>query len=566
MVASACAAGALVFLLFAALTKRHGVGRDLHKLFCLVGAYVALRPPLLMAGVFAEERRNQTLGLLFLSGLSAGEIFVSKVFSAAMIAFTGVLAMFPLLALPFLLGGVSFDLFLATVVALPNLLAFALAVTLLASVLTEDDGAAMVLVVVLAVIVSAAPALIYLVQMHLSPGTTSAAWWLRLSPAYGAYLIWTGLGWAPVAEFWRNSAVTLCWSVLCLLAADVALRRLWRQWQENPEGACRSGRWHRMLHGNGQGRRRLAARWLEVNPYVWLAARDREPTALAWLAVGGLALVWLLCLVVWGKTWISVPNFFITAALLNLSLHWMIRYTAAHGLATYRRDGSYELLLTTPLNPCDIVGGQLEALRWHFAPVARVVLIINAALMVAGLAVRSWTPRALFVYGVVWAYLLTWALAQSLNWRGALGAMSSSLNSGRPAHAVWRSAGFDSQSWIWILIDLGWLYAWLSHVGFPRFPSGSKPEILIATAAAGLFLLVVLVKIILATWSRLPDLNTGGAPDRRERLLVSVFREVVRQPMPGPEAPPLKQWGFPVSSYTNNFGAGPRQVLRLRSK
>jgi len=219
MVASACAAGALVFLLFAALTKRHGVGRDLHKLFCLVGAYVALRPPLLMAGVFAEERRNQTLGLLFLSGLSAGEIFMSKVFSAAMIAFTGVLAMFPLLALPFLLGGVSFDLFLATVVALPNLLAFALAVTLLASVLTEDDGAAMVLVVVLAVIVSAAPALIYLVQMHLSPGTTSAAWWLRLSPAYGACLIWTGLGWAPVAEFWRNSAVTLCWSVLSLLAA-----------------------------------------------------------------------------------------------------------------------------------------------------------------------------------------------------------------------------------------------------------------------------------------------------------------------------------------------------------
>jgi hypothetical protein len=40
---------------------------------------------------------------------------VSKTISAAAVIFSDLLAIMPLLALPFLLGGVSFELFLATV-------------------------------------------------------------------------------------------------------------------------------------------------------------------------------------------------------------------------------------------------------------------------------------------------------------------------------------------------------------------------------------------------------------------------------------------------------------------
>src|SRR5439155_8696917 len=97
-----------------------------------------------------------------------------------------------------------------------------------------------------------------------------------------------------------------------------------------------------------------------------LAARDRRPARLAWLAVGALTLLWLVGYVLWPAKWPSVPNFFITATVLNLSLRWMIHYTAAAGLTLARRDGSYEWLLTTPLPTRDIVRGQLEALRCHF--------------------------------------------------------------------------------------------------------------------------------------------------------------------------------------------------------
>ena len=528
IVAAACSGGALLFLCVATMTGSRTAGRDLHKLFCLAGAYMALRTPLLMAGAFAEERRNQTLGLLFLSGMGAGEIFLSKLFSAVMIAFSGLLAMFPLLALPFLIGGVSFDLFLATIVTLPNLLVFALAVTLLASVLTQDDGAAIVLVGVLAALLCAVPAMVYWGQAHFAPGAEPSSAWLRLSPAYGPYLVWRGLSPARGGEFWRSFVVTLCWSLLCLLAANVALRRLWRQWQENREVTSWSGRWRQLLHGKAQGRQRLAARWLAANPYAWLAARDRQPTTLAWLVVGGLALVWGSCLVVWRGAWLSVPNFCLTATLLNLALRWMIHYTAAQGLGSCRRDGTCELLLTTPLSPSDIVAGQLEALRWQFVPVTRVVLVLNAGLMLAGLPLRRWTPGALYVYSVFWACLLLWALAQHRNWRAPLLVMWVSLNCGRPAHAVWRATGLKPWWWICMIFNSS-VFGPL----FSRFPSGSRLEILWASWMGFLFLAATLGNLI-----------SAGGPNQRERRLVSEFRDIVREPLPDPDDPRFKKWNF----------------------
>ena len=56
------------------------------------------------ADCVSEEKREGTLGLLFLSGLGASEVFASKLFSAALVAFGDLLALFPMLAVPFLIG------------------------------------------------------------------------------------------------------------------------------------------------------------------------------------------------------------------------------------------------------------------------------------------------------------------------------------------------------------------------------------------------------------------------------------------------------------------------------
>ena len=471
-VAALAVGGTLLFLLLATVGGDRQAGHNLHQLLCLAAGYLVLQTPRLTAGIFAQERREQTLGLLFLSGLGATQVFASKLLSAALVAFGDLLVLFPMLAVPFLIGGVSFQQFLATICALPNFLFFVLAVCLLASVLTRDDGTAVMLTSVLLFLLCGAGPLIYEAQTKFSPGASLSPAWLLVSPAYGPYLAWRGFGTTPASDFWNNFGVTMAWSGLCLSVAAASLKLLWREREQDFGAVGWRARWQQWMHGYARGRRRLAATTLEANPFVWLAARDPQPAILAWLVVGGMVVVWLGCWAAWPNRWPSVPNFFLTATLFNLALRWIIQYTAARSLGEARRDGSYELLLTTPLDPSDIVSGQFEALRWHFRLVTRTVLVLEFAMMLAGLAGRPWTGSSLYVYGAIWTVLLSWAWSQSWQWWETSLVLWVSLNCARPAYAVWRATGLTWWCWLWIPANLQLLFAKL-----PTFPTGSQGEV-----------------------------------------------------------------------------------------
>lgn len=530
-VAALATAGSVLFLFLGALTGSPRMGQNLEQLLCVAGLYCVLQAPTLTAGVLAEERRNQTLGLLFLSGLGAVEVFVSKFLSSALVAFTNLLAIFPMLALPFLIGGVSFDLFLATICDLPALMLFALAVSLLASVLTREDGTAVVLANVLGAMLCVLTPAIYLAQSHFAPSSRPSLWWLRLSPAYGPRLVWTGLhsGFRPGerAEFWQNLALTLGWSALALGVAAFALSRLWREREvEAGTGGWRE-RWRRFVHGGRERRQRLGRLWLDANPFVWLAGRDRQPATLGWLVTGGFALVWLSCWIAWPARWPTVQNFFITATLLNYVLSWLIRQAAAQELGQARREYAYELLLTTPLSPNDIVRGAAEALRVHFRAVANFVLSLNVLMMLAGLAARRWNPGALVEYFLIWLVLLSWSWSLGHKWSRAAPVMWASLNCGRPAHAVWRTSGFNGAWMWWFLFNL-----WNMGRGFRRFPTGSLGELVLV-----LFFGLVWLAFLLGR--RTITKPAGGMLEKR---LIDEFREIVREPLPDPSDPRFKKW------------------------
>ncbi len=545
MTASALVAVSLAFLLIGVLTNGREAGRRLHQLLFLVGLYWVVRTPGRIAGAFAEERRCRTLGLLFLSGLGAAEVFASKVLSSALIALTDLLAMFPMLALPFLVGGTSYDLFLDTVVCLPNLMLLALAVGLLASALTVDESAAVVLAAALGTAICALPVAVYYGLWAISAGQPSLGW-LRLSPGWAAWSIWDAIGIGRRADVWTNFGVTLGWSAICLGGAAIVLKRLWRGQEEGAPRSVWRQRWQSWVHGDSAWRKRLAAEWLDAkppqgkrpfragNPFVWLAARDRQPAVLAWLVVGGITGAWLLCWALWRARWPSVPNFFITATLLLSSLAWIIRQTAAKALADARHDGSYELLLTTPLQPSEIVSGGLGALGWHFRAVGRCVLGLDALMLFAGLALRPWQPGALFVYLAVWAWLLWLSWRLSWDWRSCLLVMWAGLNSGRPALAVWRATGVHSHR----VIALCWVFnvfcfwGWKTFSHWSSFPSGSTNQVVLASCAALLLLLSLLGAYL--------GLDKLRAP--RERRLVAEFRDIVREPLPDRDDRRFRKW------------------------
>jgi ABC-type transport system involved in multi-copper enzyme maturation permease subunit len=68
---------------------------------------ILLIVPGLTADCIAREKREGTLGLLFLTPLSAGGIVAGKALAQGLRAFTLWLAVLPLLTIPFLTGGVT---------------------------------------------------------------------------------------------------------------------------------------------------------------------------------------------------------------------------------------------------------------------------------------------------------------------------------------------------------------------------------------------------------------------------------------------------------------------------
>ena len=82
----------------------------------------------LLAGVFltadclSEEKREGTLGLLFLTDLKGYDVVLGKFIARSLPALYGLLALLPLIGIPLLLGGVTGSEFWRMALALVNAL------------------------------------------------------------------------------------------------------------------------------------------------------------------------------------------------------------------------------------------------------------------------------------------------------------------------------------------------------------------------------------------------------------------------------------------------------------
>lgn len=512
-------------LLLMTMTNPATFGRSLHGFLLYVGLYIALaQTPALSAGLICRERQSQTLGLLFLAGMRPLEVFVSKVLSGALLSFTNLLALAPFMAVPFLSGGLSWQLFVATVFCLPNLLFFALALTILGSVLCAEEGAALVVAAVLGGVIAGLTPGLYQANLLLSGSRSISSDWLLVSPGYGAYLVLRDFAGGTPLDFWINSAVTFAWSCLALATAGAILKRTW---QDTPLAIPLSGwraRWHAGFRGTGAWRRNLSRRWLDTRPYTWLAMQDRSPERLAWVLVMGITASWLAAWLVWPKHWLGILNFLVTAGLLNGGVEVIALYAAGRRIGEDRRSGALELLLTTSLTPDEMIEDQLEALRQQFQPVFWGTLGLNLALMLGGFCLRDWPDLAAYTYVLVWLPFLFWSWRRSF--RSCLIGMWASLNCGRPVYAVWRATGgYNHFSLIWIFVVMGNQPSQLRN-----FPAGSFTEF----AWVGFIVLVLFLTLAVLG----PRVKAKQIGDR----LRSEFRAIAQCPVPEPSDPRLKRW------------------------
>lgn len=524
-----CAGVAILFLLIGGASGAIDWGRNFNQLLFWGGLIIIMQVPTYTVGIFAEERRNQTLGLLFLCGISPVELFLGKTLGSALVSFSRLLIVYPFLAFAFIGGGLSLEVFVATIISLPVLLLFVFAVCVLASVLCQEESTAMFVAVLLGALFCVTTPLVHSLATLGANQNSSTAALLVLSPARPTFLAAKNLIGGTMGEFFTAIALSVIWSVLLLFIAGFVLSRVWQDKPDMVLAGTRRARWRDLLHGDAGWRKMLFGHWSETNPYVWLVARDRWLIVLAWIVVGSVMLLGVGACVVWPGRWMCPSSFFLTAIILNYALNWISIFAAAKTIGDNRRSGGLELLLTTPLNHLDIVRGQMVALREQFRPVAWAVIIFEVVLCAIGLATRSWTAGSLTVYLIIWVALIIWTASFLGSFRNALPVFWDSLVCGRPAFVALRRSGFNgSPAWIGYFVFVGGNVVRGLARDWKYFPVGSFQEYVLCV-----------VGLIVLIWTRKLGRTTLKGIEAR---LATDFRALAAKPVPEPSDPGYKSW------------------------
>ena len=361
-----------------------------------VGAF----PLCLLGGTFitadcmSEEKREGTLGMLFLTELDSYDIVLGKLVAASLNPFYGLIAALPVLALPLMLGGVTPGEFWRMALVLTNTLFFSLAAGMFVSAIARNGHKAVAGTLLLILIIAMGP----MVSLVVVPPPAPASGVLALSPGYACFLAFESR-FAPAAGwFWISNLLThlLAWTLLILAA-----RVLPRFWQDRP--VTPSPFWQSKLSLLQRRRSHWKAqreKLLSVNPVLWLARRERHRYALFWCFLALFAVGWSVGYWQWRATWLRGEVVFATMFVLHLVIKCWLALEASRRFADSRRSGELELLLVTPLGVENILNGRMLALKRQFLVPITVVVGADVWLLLFCMNTPGW-----------WANGETWALA-----------------------------------------------------------------------------------------------------------------------------------------------------------
>ena len=340
--------------------------------------------PALTADCMAREKREGTLGLLFLTPLSAGGIVAGKALAQGLRAFTLWLAVLPILIIPFVAGGVTwFDAltavsleFCATVLCL--------AAGLLASSLARERNTAFLLAFIFGAIFLFLFSQLFEVFFFVG--------WVRTTPSLSGMmmhwwefsqetmLIFSGLlefragfaGWDVLTTL--SVALARIWMRLCLagppfvllvfyVVARFSAWRVERSWQDKVPSARRESLLRRYCTPLFRRRyRRKMQRTLDWNPIAWLQQYSWKARLGKW----GLCLAFLLIECAArsaGEDALDRIN-----VVLLLTLAGIYTFASVSGFLEEKRSGALELLLVTPISANKLIFGRVWGLWTQFLP------------------------------------------------------------------------------------------------------------------------------------------------------------------------------------------------------
>ena len=379
------------------------------------------------ADCLSAEKREGTLGLLFLTDLKGHDVVLGKLVATSVRGFYGLLAVFPVLAIPLLLGGITSGEFWRMALVLMDTFLFSLAIGILGSALSRDLPRAMAANFTLLLFLMAAPAACMYALEYFAPWLRKLPQLLFSCPAYAFYLCDDTHYVLAQDHFWWTVAVIHGLTWLLLLTAGWIVPRAWQDRPSRAENSRWRELWHTWTHGPAAGQGKFRRRTLDANAFYWLAARARFKPVHVWTFLGCMAVWWLVCWAVSGRVWLDRSSTVLTALLLNFAFKVWLTIEAGQQLAEDRRTGAFELLLSVPLTVQDIVRGQLRALRRQFLWPLVAVLGVGLLFTVAAYRRASdWQGQATCLAGMFMLVVDLVALSWVGMWR-ALVARSHNL-------------------------------------------------------------------------------------------------------------------------------------------
>jgi len=420
--------------------------------------------PLLTADCISRERREGTLGLLFLTRLRASGIVVAKGVAHGLRALSLWVAVLPVLTIPFLQGGVTWSQAVLSVLINFSAICWALAAGLLASAWSKTW--------LRALLQSALLAFCFLLLVGLAAGFV-------LTPVFGRRDLPTGLAgyifaavsglgflssslgsWPAYLRLAASASVleamakvaglSLAALVLAVILAGARTRRVWQEEPPSPRqlwlqaAFCTPVVWVALL--------RRWMRWkIEHNPVGWLEQRTWSGRLVTW--------GWFAVIVSLYSAALSDSNFFRTYDPMQRATAWFLAFTiAASAAGSFQREretGVLELLLVSPVGEAAIIAGRLRGLWGQFLPAVALLLGVWCYFIV--IFHSSGDDEAVLFHAANFLFLPVIGLYFSLRCRNFVSALLCTLGAGLLAPLVAPPLlGLMKSLWL----NAGTLYDW----------------------------------------------------------------------------------------------------------
>lgn len=441
---------------------------------------------LLAADVISVERREGTLGLLFLTRARSVDVLAGKLSAEALSGLCALGACLPVVMIPVMAGGVTGWEVARTGVALMATLLLSLAVGLWVSASQVDRFKAIRLAGVMVAVVVLVP----LVLPKLAGGRLPG--WIELcSPLKTVMLAKDAAYRSSAMSYWISLAAVPGLGVALLAAASRRLRRT----AGEGEGAPSRPKPEPVRIVGAQLSHWEPARD-ESSPVEWLAFRQQGVKGRIWApSVIVLAFsAWVPFAsrpygpVLGGAAWLTFWPLGLAGALFGSAV---VAWIASRFFVGARRSRELELLLTTPVGADRIVKDQWEVLKRFFVlPVVGLQLALLLPILTSGAVGMAgmFGPPPFGMLAMVLSLTISYLNVSALCWLGLW------LGLKAPGHAAvisWTVAVATGSTWLLRFLGIA-VCSWITSSSRRYSPESLVllllPEVCVAAVLAGIIM------------------------------------------------------------------------------